>query len=473
MSLDALKAFIRTCPKTPGVYIIKDQAGVPVYIGKAKSLRSRLDSHFGPVVHPEFKEMLIRREAVKIDLVRTATEAEALLLESSLIKNHQPKYNRALKDDKSYPYLKITQEEFPRLIVVRGRTSDGARYYGPYTNVRLLRQAVSMLRRHFPMRTCDPMPAKVCLLYHIGQCPGPCASHVDRAGYMAGVKELCNFLDGNHAALTRSLSRRMKEAAADRKFELAKLYRDQIQALSAVAAGRSAHIVADRPSALQDLQRTLGLSKFPARIECFDISNNQGKNPVGSMVVMIDGRPDRQEYRRFKVRTVEGIDDYAMMREVVSRRYERLLSEKKPLPDLVMIDGGQGHLAAAKETLDGLNLADLDVISIAKQHEYLYKPGRSLPYVLPPASPVLQMLRQLRDEAHRFAITFYRALHRKDMRATELDAIPGIGPVKRARLFRAYRTTGALRGRTAAEIAEVAGIDLKSAKSVEDYFKRE
>ncbi len=473
MSLDDLKAFIRTCPVTPGVYIIKDRAGVPVYIGKARNLKSRLQSHFGPEVHPEFKEMLIRREAVRIDLVRTATEAEALLLECSLIKNHQPKYNKLLKDDKSYPYLKITQETYPRLLVVRGRPSDGSRYYGPFTNVRLLRQAVAMLRRHFPMRTCEPMPAKVCLMYHIGQCPGPCAQHTDEAGYAASVKELCNFLDGKRDALTRSLARRMKEAAEKRQFELAKTYRDQMQALSAVSAGRASHVVADRPSALQDLQRALGLSRFPSRIECFDISNNHGKNPVGSMVVMIDGRPQPSEYRRFKVRTVEGIDDYRMMREVVGRRYERLLNEQKPLPDLVMIDGGLGHLAAAKEELDRLNLADLDVISIAKQHEYLYKPGRQLPFVLPPAAPALQMLRQLRDEAHRFAITFYRSLHRKDMQATELDGIPGVGPAKRTRLLKAFRTTGAIRGRSAAEIAQAAGLDARTAKAVEDYFKRE
>lgn len=473
MSLESLKGFIRTCPKTPGVYIIRDRGGIPVYIGKAKSLKSRLESHFGPVIHPEFKEMLIRREAVKIDLVRTETEAEALLLENSLIKHHQPKYNKMLKDDKTYPYIKITSEEFPRLLVVRGRASDGGKYYGPFTNVRLLRQAVAMLRRQFPMRTCQPMPAKVCLLYHIGQCPGPCEAHVDKAGYDASVRELCQFLDGKHAALTRSLARRMREAAADKQFEQAKLYRDQMQALSAVSGGRSAQITADRPSALQDLQRILGLSRFPARIECFDISNNQGKNPVASMVVMTDGRPDRQEYRRFKIRTVSGIDDYAMMREAVSRRYTRLLAEKSPLPDLVLIDGGLGHLAAAKETLDELNLADLDIISIAKQHEYLYKPERAMPYVLPPASQMLQMLRQLRDEAHRFAITFYRKLHRKDMQASELDGIPGIGPVKRAKLFKAFRTTGAIKGLGAERIAETAGIDLKTAKSVEEYFKRE
>lgn len=474
MSLNDLKAFIRTCPLTPGVYLIKDQAGVPVYIGKARSLRSRLQSHFGPAIHPEFKEMLIRREAIKIDLLHTATEAEALLLEASLIKHHQPKYNRMLKDDKSYPYLKITQEEFPRLLIVRGRPSDGSKYYGPFTNVRLLRQAVAMLRRLFPMRTCDPMPAKVCLLYHIRQCPGPCEGHTDAAGYAASVKELCNFLDGKRDAIVRSLSRRMKEAAENRQFELARTYRDQIQALSAVAVGRSPQgALADRPSALQDMQRILGLSRYPSRIECFDISNIQGKNPVGSMVVMIDGKPARSEYRRFKIRTVEGIDDYRMMREVVGRRYERLLAEKAPLPDLVLIDGGLGHLAAAKEELDRLNLADLDIVSIAKQHEYLYKPERQIPYVLPPVSTVLQMLRHLRDEAHRFAITFYRSLHRKDMQATELDAIPGIGPVKRARLFKAFRTTGALKGRPAAEIASQAGIDLKSAKAVEDYFKRE
>jgi excinuclease ABC subunit C len=473
MILDDLKAFIRTCPLTPGIYIIKDRAGVPVYIGKARNLRSRLQSHFGPVVHPDFKEMLIRREAVRIDLVHTATEAEALLYEVSHIKHYQPKYNQLLKDDKTYPYLKITQEEFPRLLIVRGRASDGAKYYGPFTNVRLLRQALAMLRRLFPLRTCDPMPRKVCLMYHIGQCGGPCEGHTTSAAYAAEVQHLVNFLDGKRDALTRTLARRMKDAAANQEFELAKNYRDQMQALSAVAVGRTARRVTDRPQALQDLQRALNLSRFPSRIEAFDISNISGKNPVGSMVVMIDGIPTRSEYRRFKIKTVEGIDDYRMMREVVNRRYSRLLAEKKPLPDLVLIDGGRGHLAAAKEELDLLNLADLDVISIAKQYEYLYKPDRAIPYVLPPASTVLQMLRHLRDEAHRFAITFYRSLHRKDMQASELDPIPGIGPVKRARLLKAFRTVSGMRGLAAAEISERSGIDTRSAKAVEEYLKRE
>jgi len=470
MRSENLRAFIKGCPQTPGVYLIKNKSGKPVYIGKARSLRSRLTTHFGPAYHPDYKERMIRKEAAKIGIIQTATEAEALLLEASLIKEHRPKYNKELKDDKSYPFLKITDEKFPRLLVVRGRKSDGSIYFGPYTNAGLLREAVSLLRRLFPMRTCTPMPDKVCLMFHIGQCRGPCVGHMSEKEYAQMVKELVYFLEGKRDALVRTLSRRMKEASRDRHYELARTYRDQMRALAAVAVKQAPS--QDEGTVLLQMQRVLKLSRYPARIEAFDISNISGKNPVGSMVVFDNGKPKRSEYRKFKIKTVAGVNDYDMMREVVRRRYERLLNEKKPLPDLVLIDGGRGHLSSAKEELDRVNLSDLDLVSIAKQHEYLYKMARPNPYVLPQDSPVLQLLRHVRDEAHRFAISFYRKLHRKEMVWSELDAVGGVGPTRKKKLILAFKTISAVKAASRQDLAEIEGIDEKTAKNIELYFKR-
>ena len=467
---DSLQSFVRSSPQTPGVYIIRDKKGKAIYIGKARSLRARLKSHFSPSYHPDFKETLIRRDATKIDLIETATEAEALLLESSLVKEHRPKYNKELKDDKSYPFLKITSEKFPRLLVVRGRKSDGSRYFGPYTNVSLLRQAVSLLRRLFPMRTCSPMPEKVCLMFHIGQCRGPCVGHQSEKEYGQMVKELILFLDGKRDALVRTLTRRMQDASKDRHYERAKTFRDQIAALSVVSSGTPRPL--EKQAVLAELCKILDLSRHPSRIEAFDISNIHGQNPVGSLVVFENGQPKSSDYRLFKIKTVEGINDYEMMREVVRRRYERLLSEKRDLPDLILIDGGRGHLSSACEELDSLNLADLDVISIAKQHEHLFKPNRQNPYVLPQDSPVLQLVRHIRDEAHRFAITFYRKLHRKKMVWSELDVIPGVGPKRKKALIKVFKTLSAMKKSSLEEFLQVEGIDEKTAKNIEAHLKK-
>lgn len=470
MSLKELRAKIPGFPRRPGVYLIDGRDGKPIYIGKANDLVKRLASHFRESARKDYKEERIQTEAVNIRIIETASEAEALLLESSLVKQYAPRYNKELRDDKSYPFLKLTmEEEYPRLLVVRGRPSDGSAYFGPFTSVKLLRQAVSFLRRQFPMRTCDPIPKRVCLMYHIGQCRGPCEGHVDRRSYMETVKDVALFLEGRKDALVKVLARRMREASAARRYEEARMLRDQIQALSSVSVVRSA---ASRLAVLDHMQAELGLSRYPRRVECFDISNFSGKNPVGSMVVFEDGLPMKTDYRRFKIRSVTGIDDYAMMKEVVRRRYERLLAEKNRLPDLVLIDGGRGHLSAAKEVLDELNLADLDIVSIAKQHEHLFKPGRFQPVVLPQSSPVLQLIRRVRDEAHRFAIRFYRRLHRKEIRESELDAVPGVGPKRKTALLKAFRTIDAIRRLTAGEIAQAPGVDRRTAERIEEYFKK-
>ncbi len=470
MKLEEIRKKIREFPSTPGVYVIKNAAGKTIYIGKARSLRARLSSHFrlGGSTEP-MKGHLLRRDARDIELLHTASEAEALLLEASLVKQENPPYNVDLKDDKSYPFLKVTmEEEFPRLLVVRGRKSDGALYFGPFTEVRLLKEAVSFLRRLFPLRTCKTLPDRVCLMYHIGQCAGPCAGEVDKESYRETVKELVLFLEGKKSTLVKQLEKRMKEAAANRRYEDARLFRDQIQALSTVSILRSPM---SRLGTLDEMMTSLGLKRYPRRIEGFDISNFSGKKTVASMVVFEDGAPKKSDYRHFKIKTVEGIDDYASMREVVRRRYARLLAEKGELPDLIVIDGGKGHLAAAKLVLDELNLSDRDLISIAKQHEYVFKPDRPTPYIFPQDSALLQILRYLRDEAHRFAIGHYRKLHRKEMQWSALDEIRGIGGKRKTQILRSFKSVTELQGKTAEELMAVSGVDRKTAKNIEEYFK--
>jgi excinuclease ABC subunit C len=461
---ERLQDRVRSLPDRPGVYLFKERSGTPVYIGKAVSLRKRVGSHFRSFGEGFTKAGVMLSKIHTIDFIETPTEAEALLLEASLVKEAMPRYNVELRDDKSYPFLKITAEEYPRLLIARSRRADGAKYFGPYTSSKLLKQAVKMLRRQFPLRTCRKLPKKVCLLYHIGQCGGPCEGMQEKSSYAATVKELERFLEGRRDALVRTLTRRMREHAAKRQYEQAQALFEEIKALSTVPlTGRGRQ---DAAHVLKQLQAALALPRYPARIEGFDISNIQGSEAVGSMVVFVDGRPARSEYRRFRVRTVEGIDDYRMMQEVVRRRYSRLLEEKRPLPDLVLIDGGKGHLSAAKAVLDELGLTDQPVVSIAKEHEYLFTPHREGPYIFPQSSPFLELVRHLRDEAHRFAITYHRHLHKKEALVSLLDGVPGVGPTTKRRLLTRVGSVRTIRRQTAEALAEKAGVRLELAQRI-------
>ncbi len=411
-----LKQRLAELPHRSGVYLFKGRDGKAVYIGKALSLKKRVAGHFRFYGEPGSKEGIMLSLVSRIDILETPSEAEALLLEASLVKEQMPKYNAALKDDKSYPYLKITGEEYPRLVVTRGRKADGGKYFGPYTEVRLVRQALKMLRREFPLRTCRKMPKKVCLQYHLELCGGPCEGHQERDSYLETARELTRFLEGRRDAVVRNLAKRMREYAAKHQFEKAQAMRDAMSALSAMPV--SARVARQPSEVLQDIQNIFELPTLPRRIECFDISNIHGKEAVGSMVVFEEGEPLKRDYRRFRVKTVSGIDDYRMMREVVKRRYAGTLSEKLPKPDVVLIDGGKGHLGAAQKAMEEIH-SDLPLLSIAKQHEIIFSPKRETPYILPPTSPALQMIRHLRDEAHRFAITYHRKLHLKAALASE------------------------------------------------------
>jgi excinuclease ABC subunit C len=406
-----LKETIKNLPHTPGVYIMKGASGEILYVGKADNLRKRVASYFqASRRHPDRIALLVSRIA-DISHLPTATSAEALLYENGLIKQLSPKYNVALRDDKSYPMLKITiKEKFPRLLITREKKGDGSIYYGPYTNAKLLKEALKILQKLFPLRTCNKMPGRKCLEFDISQCLGPCEGRVTDERYGAIVKELRLFLEGRHSELLRSLTDRMKQLSRDEKFEEAAECRNRLEALSSVNTDRVKYGPANE---LGELRRVLGIKGNLEVIEAFDISNIMGDEAVGSLVCFRKGKPDKNEYRKFKIKTVSGMDDYSMMREIVRRRYTRSLKEKKRLPDLIVIDGGRGHLGVALDELKKLSLGNIPVIGIAKEFERIYVKDKKDPILLPKESKALHLLERVRDEAHRFAITYHKKLMSK------------------------------------------------------------
>lgn len=402
------KEKIRGLPQSPGVYIMKAEDGHTLYVGKAINLRKRVSSYFRPKASLDGRIRAMVGLVEDIDYISTSTEAEALIYENGLIKQLSPRYNVALKDGKSYPMLKITMgEDFPRLIMTREKKDDGAVYYGPYANAKLLRQAVIFLKQIFPLRSCVKLPKKTCLEYHIKQCLGPCAGGIDKEKYSEVVKELKLFLEGRRKELLDTISSEMREAAVREDFEVASGFKDRLEALSTIKEDS----VLYRPSGdLEELGRVLGMAKAPQTIEAFDVSNIMGEAAVGSMIYFHKGRPDKREYRHFRIKTVSGVDDYAMMREIVRRRYSRLIKEEKKLPDLILIDGGKGHLGAACGELEKLGLSKIPVVGIAKEFEKLYVKDKKDPVLLPKESKALHLLQRIRDEAHRFAISYHKSL---------------------------------------------------------------
>ncbi len=408
------KEKIGKLPQSPGVYIMKGADGTVLYVGKAVSLRKRAASYFRPKAAHDERIGAMVRLVEDIDHIATSTEAEALIYENGLIKQLSPRYNVALKDGKSYPMLKLTMgEDFPRLTITREKKDDGSAYYGPYANAKLLKQALIFLKQIFPLRSCVKMKKKACLEYHIKQCLGPCVGSIDRDGYSEIVRELKLFLEGRRRELLNTISSKMKEAAAKEDFETAAGFKDRLEALSTIKEDS----VLYRPSGgLEELKMVLGMAKIPETIEAFDVSNIMGEAAVGSMIYFYKGRPKKEEYRHFRIKTVSGVDDYAMMREIVGRRYFRIVKEGKGLPDLILIDGGKGHLAAAAGELENLGITKVPVVGIAKEFEKLYLKGRKDPILLPKESKALHLLQRVRDEAHRFAISYHKSLMSKRYR---------------------------------------------------------
>ncbi len=406
----ALKHKITQLPDAPGVYIFKDSRGRILYVGKAKSLKKRVQSYMSRLLSAKTQAMVAKIADLEYRVV--ASESQAQLLEAALIKEKQPPYNVSLKDDKSFPWVRITDEAFPVVSVCRRKKpqpGDTALYFGPYTNAGYLRQAIKIVRRVFGFRSCRVMPKVACLYGRIKLCPAPCVGRISSADYKEIIKNIALIFNAQYTTLLDRLSSRMRELAGQQKFEEAACVRDQVYALSALTQDKKQPCGVDE---LEDLRLLLRLKRLPRRIEAFDISNISGKQACGSMVSFLKGLPDKNNYRRFRIKTVESIDDYGMIREVVRRRYRRLLKEHLSLPDLVLIDGGKGHLLAAQEEIAELGI-DIPLVSIAKDKENIYTTHTPHPIRLPQDTPALNLVRRVRDEAHRFALGYHHVLRRK------------------------------------------------------------
>lgn len=403
---------IKSLPLTSGVYLMKDAAGKVLYVGKAVSLRKRVQSYFrGGRTYSKTDWLVV--DIRDVEYIPTNSEAEALILEASLVKQYNPKYNIDLRDDKSYPLIEITGGPFPRIGVVRPRIKNKVSiYYGPYVNAKLIRAALKVIRKIFPFCTCDPLPKEGCLYSHIGLCDAHCAGEKE---YRKNIRHIRHILEGKKDELYSDLRVEMDELVKNQKFEQAAKVRDQIRAVGALYSGTQD---INYYKEAEQLQRQLSLHKRPDRIEAFDISNIMGNQAVGSMVSFLNGKPDKSNYRRFRIKEVSGIDDFKMIAEIVRRRYRRLKEEKAPYPDLIVIDGGKGQLSSAVRELETIG-AEIPIISLAKREEEVFLPRRSKPVILAPDSLGLKLLQRVRDEAHRFAVSYHRLLRGKKALNTE------------------------------------------------------
>lgn len=406
-----IKQNINQLPLTSGCYLMKDKSDRVIYVGKAVSIRKRVQSYFRTRKHMNKTDLLVA-EIARVDCVQTHSEAEALILEASLIKQHDPKYNVELKDDKTYPYIQITDEEFPRISVERPHEKNPRYiYYGPYVNPGLVREALLLMRKIFHFRTCTPFPDKECLDYHIGLCDAPCIKKITKKEYQRNIRNVRLILEGKKDQLYRSLRKDMEIFSRKQDYEHAAQVRDQLKAIGALYSGTKD---INYYKEAEQLQRLLNLPRLPERIETFDISNIMGNQAVGSMVSFLNGTPDKSNYRRFKIKGVLGIDDFKMMAEIVRRRYTRLKNEHRIFPDLIVIDGGKGQLSAACEELKKLEI-DVPIISLAKREEEVFSPNKRNSVKLPKDSLGLQLLQRARDEAHRFAVAYHKHLRQKNV----------------------------------------------------------
>jgi excinuclease ABC subunit C len=422
---------VRTFPTTPGVYLMKDAQGVVIYVGKAKNLRSRAGSYFLKAAADEQRTAELIKHIADIDFITADSEVDALLMEARLVKDIQPRFNHDLKDDKSFPYLQIrVREEFPRVEFTRKPRTRGVRLYGPFTSAKSLRMAVQVLQRIFQFRTCslDIKSSeerwrwfRPCILHNIRQCTAPCNFRVTREEYRKQIRALRLVLEGKKDRLIREMEKEMTASAEAMLFEKAARIRDEIAALRKLEMRGSSdpdiqpHVFHINPrKGLRGLKKVLGLREVPRVIEGVDIAHFQGADTVASLVSFIDGTPFKPGYRRFKIKSVQGVDDFASMREVVFRRFRRLRDEESVFPDILLIDGGKGQLNAALDAFRMLDAEPPAVISLAKQEEEIYRPGEGEPLKLSRHASALRLLQSVRDEAHRFAQHYHHMLqHRK------------------------------------------------------------
>lgn len=582
-------------PEKPGVYLLKDVHDNILYVGKAKSLKKRVKSYF-KVELDDPKTRILMRHFHHLEYLVTDTEKEALILESNLIKKHLPRYNIRLKDDKRFPYVQITSEEYPKLLITRNLQNEGSSYYGPFTDVTSVRSILKLLKPVFRLRDCKRMDGP-CLNYQIDLCPAPCSGNITKEDYQKNVEKAKLFLEGRHEEVLELLRTEMEQAAQNHDYEKAAVIRDQLFSLDEVMekqkmefnrsldqdvisyavnddvvvvvvfrvrsgkimgkedflvegaqnnypqeilgafikqyysgprsvpaeillpimipdeklitkwlsekmneenpdkhpkkylislkvpeeglehrlvqmVTKNAKIITNHYKqarvALLDLKKYLKIPRIPRRIEAFDVSNLGGKMAVASMVVFEDGKPKKSHYRKFKLKT-PGPDDYAMMREVLTRRYEKLAISGGKTPDLIMVDGGRGQLNVAKEVLNSLDIKT-GVIGLAEEFEQIFIPDVSNPLILPKDSTALHLLQSVRDEAHRFAVTYHRKLRQKDAERSLLDEIPGVGPKRKMNLLRHFGDLTTIKTASLEQIAEVKGINKNLALKIHDFF---
>ena len=420
----------RQLPTTPGVYLMKDARGRVIYIGKAVNLRSRVSSYFLQAATVDRRTADLVPEIAGIDHIEADSEVDALLLEARLIKDIQPKFNQNLKDDKTFPYLQIvTGEDFPRVEFTRQPLSKGVKLYGPFTNAKTLRGTIAVLQKVFRYRTCTLDIEenderwkwfRPCLLASINQCTAPCNLRISKEDYRADIKRLQMLLDGKKTRLLSSLRKEMKQASKERKYEKSARIRDEIAAIESLnLRGNLAEhaqpevFYIDPKKGMAGLKQIFKLPELPRRIEGIDIAHLQGGQTVGSLVQFIDGLPFKHGYKRYRIRTVEGIDDFASMREVVSRRFRRLQKEGETFPDILLIDGGKGQLNAVLAAMRAIDIEPPLTISLAKREEEVFVPGEAEPRRLTRHSYGLRLLQYVRDEAHRFAQHYHHQLRRK------------------------------------------------------------
>ena len=479
---DKVKAKLAALPDQPGVYLMRNRQGKIIYIGKAASLRSRVSSYFRrstfSKADPKLRGLI--RSIEDLDFVPLKTEAEAVLTESRLIKDYRPRYNISLKDDKRFLLLRVNLgEPYPRFEAVRIRKDDGARYWGPYASSPAAWASLEFVEKQFGLRRCAPREPGVedhrhCLNDVVRFCSAPCVGKVTAEEYGERVRTACGFLDGERREFLEALRQQMAAAAKEMRFEKAAALRDTylllLKGIREKARGRKSLRMKKEEAGkgLEELARRLGLERPPKVIECYDISNISGTNSVASRVVSVEGVPTPSRYRMYRIKSVEGADDPASMAEVIRRRFARALEEKEALPDLVLVDGGLTQLRAARGALDALGLSGQRVAGLAKQYEELFHdPANAAPPLRFEAdSPALRVIQQIRDEAHRFALTYHRTLRARKIRESVLDDIEGIGEKRKEKLLARFGSLERLRRAGEEEIAAAPDIGPAMARRI-------